>query len=196
MMDAKGLALVFQSCVCLALIVFVLFKYWSEARLDSFRQNMFSLRDELFDFAADGNISFEDPAYRLLRQSMNGTIRYAHQLTFFRVCITMFEISLATHFPRSNWSENWEKAVESQCNDGVRKKLTEFHERSMLLVAHRLVLGSPLLIALVIGSVPVLLLRMGWLNLKAVLERAPQFTVSHLVDTRMIENEAADAAVA
>jgi hypothetical protein len=38
----------------------------------------------MFDYAADGNISFNDPAYALLRKSMNGFIRYAHTLTFFR----------------------------------------------------------------------------------------------------------------
>jgi hypothetical protein len=43
--------------------------------LDRFRQDVFGLRDELWDFAASGQISFDDPAYRLLRQLMNGFIR-------------------------------------------------------------------------------------------------------------------------
>jgi hypothetical protein len=35
---------------------------------------------------------------------------------------------------------------------------------------------------------------MGWLNLKQILSKAPLFTVSHVFDTRMIENQAAAAA--
>ena len=196
MIDAKSVALVLQSCICIASIIFVLVKFWSEARLDAFRQKVFALRDELFDFAAAEHISFDDPAYRLLRQSMNGIIRYAHQLTFFRVCMTAIQIDLAAQTPKDSWSENWQKALEKLGNDDTRKKLTAFHDRAMLLVVDRLVLGSPVLLALVICSVPLLILRMGWLNLKAILKNAPLFTVSHVVDTRMIENEAAAAAIA
>jgi hypothetical protein len=196
MMDAKTIALVIQSCICVALIIFVLFKFWSEARLDAFRQKVFALRDELFDFAADGHISFDDPAYRLLRQSMNGKIRYAHQLTFFRVNMTMIQVNLATHTPKVTWSEDWQKALERLRDDDVRRKLEAFHDRAMLLVVDRLVLGSPVLLGLVICSVPFLMLRMGWLNLKAIVKKAPLFTVSHVFDTQMIENEAAAAAIA
>lgn len=34
--------------------------------LDSLRQKLFAIRDDLFDFAADGGISFEDRIYREL----------------------------------------------------------------------------------------------------------------------------------
>ena len=192
----RALRSFFQSCVCVVSIVIVLFKFWSEARLDHFRQRMFVLRDELFDFAAAGQIAFDDPAYRLLRQSMNGLIRYAHQITFFKICVTMIEIGLAVHAPKSTWSEDWEKALNRIKNDDVRRQLEGFHGRAMLLVVNRLVQGSPLLIVLAICSIPILTLRMGWLNLKAVIAKAPSFTVSHVVDTRMIENEAAATAVA
>lgn len=81
-MDAE-LGTLSQSIICIAVLMPLLLKLWSGARLDSFRQKMFVVRDELFDYAASGKIEFNDPAYRLLRQSMNGHIRYAHQLTFF-----------------------------------------------------------------------------------------------------------------
>ncbi len=195
-MDVKDLALVFQSSICIALIVLVLFRSWAESRLDVFRQRVFVVRDELWDYAAAGNISFEDPAYRLLRQSMNGIIRYAHQLTFFRVCVTVFRIELAIDSPKSTWSEDWQSALERTRNDDTRKQLEEFHARAMQLVANRLIFGSPFLLILVGLSVPLLMLRMGWQNVKAILEKAPFFTVSHVVDTRIIENEAAAAALA
>jgi len=194
-MDAKTLSLLVESCLCIFLIAFVLLKFWAEARLDSFRQKMFALRDELFDFAADGNIGFADEAYRLLRQSMNGTIRYAHQLTFFRVCMTMAEIELASLGARSDWSDDWQRALGTISDRQVREKMEAFHGRSMQLVIERLVLGSPLLLGFVLLTVPFVALRLGWLNLKTMLSRASLLAVPHLVNTRLIENEAAAAAI-
>jgi hypothetical protein len=196
MIEAKNLSRVLQSCASIALIAVVLFKFWSDARLDAFRQRMFQLRDELFDYAADGSISFDDPAYRLLRQSMNGAIRYAHHLTFFRVCVTMIEIQLAVYVPKRDWSQDWQLALKRLPSDDARNRLEAFHSRAMQLMVGRLVAGSPALLGLVVGSVPILILRMGWLNLKTILNRAPMFTVSHVVDTRILENEAAAAAIA
>jgi len=194
-MDAKTLSLLVESCLCIFLIAFVLLKFWAEARLDSFRQKMFALRDELFDFAADGNIGFADEAYRLLRQSMNGTIRYAHQLTFFRVCMTMAEIEFASLGARSDWSADWQRALGTISDRQVREKMEAFHGRSMQLVIERLVLGSPLLLGFVLLTVPFVALRLGWLNLKTMLSRASLLAVPHLVNTRLIENEAAAAAI-
>lgn len=195
-MDPRMLTLVFQSVACIALIAFVLLKFWSEARLDAFRQRIFAIRDQLWDYAADGNVGFDDPAYRLLRQSMNGLIRYGHQLTFFRVCITALEFHTATQPPRSNWSENWQSSLKRLSNEAVRTRLEEFHAQAMQVVANRLIMGSPTLLLLVVLSIPLLMLRMGWLNLKAILRKAPTFTVSHVVDTQMLENEAAATAIA
>jgi hypothetical protein len=196
MMDAKALSLLLQSCACVVFLVVVLLKFWSVARLDAFRQRMFTLRDELFDYAADGNVGFNEPAYRLLRQSMNGTIRYAHQLTFFRVFVTMIEIQLMIHAPKSNWSEDWQRALEKIPSTDVRGRLESFHGRSIQLLVNRLVAGSPFLLAMVICALPAFVLRMGWLNLKTIFRKATLSTVSHIVNTRMIENEAAAEAVA
>jgi hypothetical protein len=189
MMDAKMLSLLLQSCVCVVFLTVVLLTLWSSARLDDFRQKMFALRDELFDCAADGNIDFDDPAYRLLRQSMNGTIRYAHQLTFFRVCVTMIEIHLTIHKPKSNWVEDWQLALGKIESVEVRARLESFHSRSTQLIVNRLVLGSPFLFALVMCAIPMFVLRTGWLSLETI----AMSTVTRVVNTRMIENEAAAA---
>ncbi len=88
-MEIRQLTNIIESAICLALLIPLLLSLLPTVRLDEFRQNMFAVRDELFDYAASGHISYNDPAYRLLRQLMNGYIRYGHQLTFFRVCLTV-----------------------------------------------------------------------------------------------------------
>ncbi|MHB8500023.1 MAG: hypothetical protein ACYDCG_02095 [Candidatus Acidiferrales bacterium] len=175
---------------------FVLLKFVADARLDEFRQQMFLIRDELFDYAAAGKINFDEGAYRLLRKSMNGFIRYGHQLTFFRLCVTMVELKLQGKNSESKWTEDWHLSLEKVRDDEVRATLEQFHERAMTCVAERVIFGSPALISLVVCSVPFLMARLGWLNLKQIRIKAPFFTLSHVLDTRIIENEAAAAAVA
>ena len=196
MIGITDVSLGLQAAVCMVALTFVLLKLWAEHRLDAFRQEMFAIRDDLFDYAADDNISFNDPAYRLLRRYMNGFIRYAHQLTFFRFCMTFVKIKLSGKTPESKWTEDWDTALQGVRDIQVRSTLEKFHSRTMECAAHRLIFGSPVLLSLAICSLPVLLVRMGLQNLKQILMKAPIFTVSHIVDTRIIENQAAAAAPA
>jgi len=196
MMEITTLALFLQSAICLCALAAVLLKFWAEARLDSFRQEMFALRDELFDYAASGKVGFDEPAYRLLRRSMNGFIRYAHQLTFFRLCITIIEIKLAGKPTETKWTDDWEKALNRVTDEDTRSALKKFHDRAMVCAAKRLIFGSPMLLSLVLLSFPVLAIRQGWQNLRQLPDKASFFTVSHVFDTSIIENQAAAAAAA
>lgn len=197
MIGVSDLAAILQSAICLGLLAIVLLKFWAEARLDAFRQEMFALRDELFDYAADGRIKFDDPAYRLLRQVMNGFIRYAHQLTFFRVCVTVIEARIKSDkLSAPKWSESWEKALKRVPDGEVQSALLAFHYRALSCVARHLLFGSPVMLALSLCAVLLLVIRLGWQELKQVLNKAPFYTLSHLVGTDLIENEAAATAVA
>src|SRR2546423_11268978 len=184
MIGIPDISLVFQAALCLVGLAFVLLKLSAEHRLDAFRQKLFAIRDELFDYASAGNIDFNDPAYRLLRRSMNGFIRYAHQLTFFRVCMTMAEVKLAGKAAEPKWTEEWPKSLQRIRDDNVRVALEHFHDRAMTCTARRLIFGSPVLLSLVLLSVPVLMVKLRIQNLTQILSRAPIFTLSHVVDTR------------
>lgn len=134
-----------QFAAAAGLWIFVFCKMIPDWRLDSFRQSMFTVRDELFDYAAAGNISFDHPAYILLRRQMNGFIRYGHHLTMFRGLMTI-AIHKVSGVPVSNdWSKSWRKALVSIEDDSVRRTLERFHRRGMVLASGRLVSGSPVL---------------------------------------------------
>jgi hypothetical protein len=196
MMEITNLATFLQSMVCLAVLGLLLLKLWSAARLDAFRQEMFTVRDELFDYAAEGKITFNSPAYRLLRQMLNGFIRYGHQLTFFRVAMTALEIKLVDPRFSPAWSDNWEKALGEITDKNVQEHLKGLHDRAMNCVTERVVTGSPFLLILAAFAILFLLLREGWDNLKQIFAAAPTFTLSRIVDTRIIESQAAAAAIA
>jgi len=46
---------------------------------DLLRQNLFEVRDSLFDDARAGKIAFDSPAYRNTRLMLNGMIRFGHR---------------------------------------------------------------------------------------------------------------------
>jgi hypothetical protein len=193
-MQTQQLVTILESCVNLALILVLILKLWPSYRLDVFRQRMFAVRDDLFAYAASGKIGFDDPAYRLLRQAMNGFLRYGHNLTFYRLCITL--ISWNIERPKAKWSQAWAVALEGIQDAQVRKDLQEFHVRAMELVANRVILGSPILWVALGICVMVLLIRAQWRGIKHIVAGAAGETLAHIVDPRLLEEEASRLAAA
>src|ERR1039458_5580760 len=133
-MSIAQVVTVLQSAIFLALFFVLVLKLWPSLRLDTFRQHMFVVRDELFDYAASGKIGFNDPAYKLLRQSMNGFIRYAHQLTFFRLIFTLLQWKTLHRKPVFTWAAEWDAALKTITDETVKTELVSFHTRALTLV--------------------------------------------------------------
>jgi hypothetical protein len=121
------------------LLFFVLFR---EYRVDALRQRLFKLRMDLFDYAAGGGISFDDPAYGILRSRINSLIRYAHRFTaiqFFALAFMMDDVhdeELPLH--------RWETVLADIHDPAVRTELLKFNERMFENLLRHLVTGSAL----------------------------------------------------
>jgi len=193
-MGVEHLSLAIQSLLCLVLLAVLFLELWPALRLDTFRQGMFTVRDELFDYAASGAIPFDDPAYRLLRQLMNGLIRYGHQITFFRLWCTFMRLRLSRSGLDDRWSAKWEVALGRIRDLKVRDDLCGFHSRASELVAARIVYGSPALLLLLIVLFTTIIVRRGLQNLKHALTDAVAAGASLAVDQRLLEDKAAKLA--
>lgn len=55
---------------------------WQSVCTDWARQTIFASRDQLFDMARAGELSFESSDYRIIRSSLNSLIRFAHDVTW------------------------------------------------------------------------------------------------------------------
>ncbi len=189
MIPPANIVNVFESAC--ALLVFSILAFWliPSYRLDLFRQEVFAVRDELFDYAKAGNIDFAHPAYRLLRQSFNGFIRYAHRLTFYRVVMTMFMWKVMRREPELIWTKHWTDAVAS-LDDKTRADLVRFHERLTFLIIRRLVYGSPFLIIALLLMAVTELGKVSLMSIRAALKKSAQDTVSHMIDPRLLEEDA------
>src|SRR6266852_4021697 len=185
MMNAVQVITALGFFVSLVLFASLLLSLWPSYRLDSFRQKMFALRDELFDYAADGHIGFNEPAYRLLRQLMNGFIRYAHQLTFYRLCLAF----LMWHFTEKDrtlhWTESWSSAIGSTRDENVKHKLNEFYSRSLILVMKRVITGSPLLVLCVFITGTAVIVHGQWKNIKGIFKAAGRKVGSRIINDRI-----------
>ena len=190
-MTATELSIVVKSILSLIVFVILVFSLWPLQRTDLFRQQMFAVRDELFDFAADNNISFEDPAYVLLRQLFNGFIRYAHNLTPYRVLMSFPRWKFSTRKPAEEWTVLWTTALEQVENEETKRALRQFHSRATDLVLGQLVL-SPSLLILASALSPIFVIfvvaRTQWTNLRSIYR-----AVFKEIPMTFLEDEAAKA---
>lgn len=126
------------------LIIFVLRRRYCE---DKFRDELFTLRDELFDYAAGGNIEFDHHAYTLLRTRMNGMIRYAHRASLMQIFVRSFLISKTANAAVEEYRERWQSAVSQVERADIRLKLNDYQRRMGVLLARHLVRSSIILFA-------------------------------------------------
>lgn len=115
-----------------------------DLRIDYLRHKLFSLRDELFDCGVTGLVAFDDDAYRLFRQTLNGMIRFAHKATLLRLFLTMIELKSNPALQIESTHHRWTKAVEKLPHD-TQVKLLDLHYRMVRAFVVHLVLGSPTL---------------------------------------------------
>jgi hypothetical protein len=136
-----------------ALVLLFAFPY-EHYRVERLKEDLFSIRDALFETAAAGNISFESTAYRGARTMLNGMIRCAPEIGITQ-CIVTFLVVPKDQFSSS--LEEWNKALSAAPGADralVRNYIIEAHTR---IARH--VLTSPMGCLLV---APALTLAVAW----------------------------------
>ena len=106
--------------------------------IDEFRENMFSLREEMFVYAAREGL-LNDPAYTKLREIMNGFIRFGHRLSLlYWVSRVVAAKCAGFNSPRTDVLEQWNVAV---CALPLPHsgKFHNFHNLQMILVLHYII---------------------------------------------------------
>lgn len=190
-MTLDKLSIIAQSTIATVVLLWMLLSCLPALRLDVFRQKMFVIRDELFDHAVAGNIGFNHPAYRLLRKSMNGFLRYGHRLSLFQLIITSCRWHFADDKPVSLWHTQWQEALSSIEDEEVKKRLTRFHTDSMNLVIGRIVTGSPLIWAVLIVLGIDVCCKGAWNSTVALRRAAAETTLrAFSIDPYALEDEA------
>jgi hypothetical protein len=151
--------------LCLLYLVFWRYRIY---KLDLFRQDIFDLRDALFDNARGGLISFDHPAYGMLREFMNGFIRFGHQLSLWQMLIFLFMAQKKDFDIGPSFEERWNE-VTKDLTPTVKEQLDSYLFKVHSAVFKHLVATAPVLIVMVIP--PLLLL----LFMNRILDRLKNF---------------------
>jgi len=108
-------------------------------RVSAFRERLFSIRDELFAFAADDGVSFDDPAYLQLRDLINGMVQFAHRVSFLTLLTSARNSSSSRE--NSNQHQLWKKSLEV-LEPAAKERLERIHEEIFSAYMKQLVEGS------------------------------------------------------
>lgn len=143
---------VLRQCVSL-LALWCLYMAWRWYRIEALKDDLFAIRDRLFDFAATGAIGFDDPAYRRLWLVLNAMIHFASRLTFARAVLP----SLLTPVVKDDlvgYAE-WRRSV-NKLPPAAKDRITRIHAEMALAVARHLIRRSipfmPITAAVLIGQ--------------------------------------------
>jgi hypothetical protein len=148
-MDLPTTAL-YSALALLGLWLFT-FALWNDYRLDAFRDHVFSIRQELFFYAAIGSVAFNHPAYVMLRYRMNVILRYGDEFTLTKAILSAF-IQPTTSAIESK--ELWEKALQSSLSNETSEALRGFSTALSVAVLQLMAYRSFLLYVLLRPFMP------------------------------------------
>jgi hypothetical protein len=149
------------SLLSLLMLWFLYSFAYRDYRRDVYRQKLFALRNELFDLALAGDVSFETPAYQTLRTTINGFIRFAHHMQFGGLAIFIVNEELAKDDAPDVFEQRWASQTANLPPERVAK-LNALLMGVHRLAAEQLVLCSPLLLLIIIP--PLMLIAMKHLG--------------------------------
>ncbi len=118
---------------------------WRPYRIDKVRNELFDLRNDLFLYAAEGGVVFDDPAYRIQRDRLNALIRFAHIITVTRALIFMAAERYRPNERVQSIQQKYLVAV-SNLSESAQVKMRYIYDRTATILAWQLVSGSPLLL--------------------------------------------------
>ena len=133
--------------ILLVALATILYGPWQTFCTDAARQTLFEVRDDLFDLAAQGKLSFQSPAYRAIRTAIEQNIRYAHTLTLWRF------IAIFWHMKRSGTLQqksDLTRAIESISDVEVRNQIHVLAMRVTRENMWMMVTKSPLLFLILV----------------------------------------------
>lgn len=118
--------------------VWYVFMY-KRTRADRFREDLFTIRDELFDYMWQHGLSYDLPAYRQMRDMLNGGIRFSEQLNLMPVLL----VSYLVRDVDSNKEFSLKKALKEIDDPETRAYFAEVYHKVGSRLFRRVLLEGP-----------------------------------------------------
>lgn len=139
--------LLFNLFLLAVLLVSVWYLWFFEYRkylLDSTRQQLFKIRDDLFYAAAvEAKIDVNSPLYHMTRTTLNGAIRYAHDFNAMHFLLTVFYggKTMAKSPLMEEYQDRWKEAFDT-VTDEQKELIIDVQQKMHLTIFHHIVRGS------------------------------------------------------
>jgi hypothetical protein len=115
--------------MCVGFLWWMYFFLYRNHRVDVLRHRLFVVRNDLFLAASRGEIAFDHPAYLMTRKTLNGSIRFAHQLSMTQLLMSRLFIGDDMPSIRADYERRRAKAYQGLSSEQI--KLLRGCERSM-----------------------------------------------------------------
>lgn len=142
MMETIGIILV--NMALLFTLWWLYFVEYKRYRLDLARRELFSVRNDLFEAAANGKLSFDSLAYGMTRRMLNGSIRFMHGFGFVRLATLILVDWAKPDVEAESYSKEFKKALSALTPEG-RKEVQEALFRMHLIIISHVIHNSLLL---------------------------------------------------
>jgi hypothetical protein len=161
---------------------------YRDYRVDKLRDDLFSLRDELFDYAVSEQL-IDNPGYRRLRNIINSTIQFAHKISFLGLLSYMLlEKLIPEKERRIDPVEEWLRSIDV-LPEKQKQHLIRVHLDMFVLII-QFMADVSLLLRLILGMVYV----------RVTIEKMKETAVNVVIrksqrGLKLIEAQALDEAV-
>lgn len=164
--------------IAIGLTAKVIFRDYPGSAISVARNQLFSLRDELFELGKSGQLAFDSQGYRAARQMINGMIRYAHDLSLTQLMCTW---TIKTVRKQKMPASEWDRAIATLPED-AKKKVDEIIDQAFVTMFRLLVTRSALLSALLIAVMVVRAVCVCAMKLAEIFVREKKTRTSNAVE--------------
>ncbi len=127
-------------------------------RIDLLRHKLFVLRGSLFTTTYRMGIPLDTPSYVMMRQVLNGLLRYGHRVGIWGLLATYW--GLKKYPPKEQpFFDALSEQLAALHNDEYRKFVQDIYGRMILSVFWHIITGAPILIFYVVYKLCILLVQ-------------------------------------
>ena len=127
----------------LVALAFLFYGPWQSVCTDYGRQIVFEKRDAIFDMAMRGELDFRSSEYKVIRASLEKSIRFAHELTLPK--FLLFRWRLRRMNLKQEKSDLF-RAIEAISDKDVRERVHQLVGEAFLAMVVTMIAKSPLTI--------------------------------------------------
>ncbi len=135
-----------STVVTFAIAFALVYWFWQQYIIDVTRQQLFELRDYVFDMASDGLLERDSEPYQVVREMLNSSIRSAHKLNLIHVLFMPLVVKNLRKEPILDYAKQVKEKVNRIPDTETKNQVWTVLRQMHLILFWHLIRVSPLLL--------------------------------------------------